>query len=177
MRIIAGALKGRQFQAPKGHRTHPMSEKMRGAIFNSLGDIKDLTVLDAFGGSGALSLEAISRGAKSALAIEIDKNAHKTLLTNISGLNPEEQIKAIQVNASAWSSSNENTTFDVVLLDPPHDDLRSDLLVRISQHTAIKGIMVLSWPGKAKAPIFPDFEEITIKKYGDAQLVFYRRIS
>ena len=66
MRIIAGSLGGRVFKAPSGHRTHPMSEKIRGAIFNALGDISDLTVLDAFTGSGALCFEAVSRGVANA---------------------------------------------------------------------------------------------------------------
>jgi 16S rRNA (guanine966-N2)-methyltransferase len=59
MRIIAGELKGRNIQEPYGHRTHPMSEKVRGAVFNALGDIEGLAVLDAFAGTGALSFEAV----------------------------------------------------------------------------------------------------------------------
>lgn len=61
MRIISGIYGGRTIQSPSGHKTHPMSEKMRGAIFNALGDIKGLSFLDAYGGSGAVALEAISR--------------------------------------------------------------------------------------------------------------------
>jgi 16S rRNA (guanine966-N2)-methyltransferase len=56
MRIISGRLGGRQFEAPKGHKTHPMSEKMRGALFNVLGDISGLNVFDAYGGSGAMGI-------------------------------------------------------------------------------------------------------------------------
>ena len=70
MRIIAGDLKGREFKSPRGRTTRPMSEKTRGALFNTLGDIEGLSVLDGFAGSGALVFEAISRGAVSALAIE-----------------------------------------------------------------------------------------------------------
>ncbi len=55
MRVISGFLGGRNFESPHGHRTHPMSEKVRGAIFGALGDIKGLTVLDAFSGSGRIS--------------------------------------------------------------------------------------------------------------------------
>ena len=60
MRVIAGFLGGRVFESPHGHRTHPMSEKMRGAIFGVLGDIKQLRVLDVFSGSGAVSIDAIN---------------------------------------------------------------------------------------------------------------------
>jgi 16S rRNA (guanine966-N2)-methyltransferase len=80
MRVIAGFLGGRNFDSPGGHRTHPMSDKVRGAVFGVLGDIKGLSVLDAFAGSGALSIEAVSRGAKYAVAIDVDKRAHAVMI-------------------------------------------------------------------------------------------------
>src|ERR1039458_7477259 len=96
MRVIAGFLGGRNFDSPGGHRTHPMSDKVRGAIFGVLGDIKGLTVLDAFAGSGALAIEAISRGAKRAVAIEVDKGAHTVITENIKALGIEDRIKAVR---------------------------------------------------------------------------------
>src|SRR3954464_3149409 len=98
MRIIAGRLGGRQFNSPKGHRTHPMSEKGRGALFNALGDISGLTVLDAFAGSGALSFEAISRRAASVLAIDSDKNAQRAIAENIASLGLSRQVKLIKTS-------------------------------------------------------------------------------
>ncbi|MEI6237412.1 MAG: RsmD family RNA methyltransferase [Candidatus Saccharibacteria bacterium] len=82
MRIVAGNLRGHHFDSPKNAKTHPMSDKMRGALFNMLGDIEGLTVFDAFGGSGALSFEAISRGAKSAIITEVDKYAWAVIKQN-----------------------------------------------------------------------------------------------
>jgi 16S rRNA (guanine966-N2)-methyltransferase len=84
MRIIAGRLGGRHFASPQGRRTHPMSDKMRGALFNALGDIDGLSVLDAFAGSGALAFEAVSRGAGHAVAIDVDKSAQRAIAENIS---------------------------------------------------------------------------------------------
>ena len=86
MRIIAGELRGRQFNSPKGHRTHPMGDRVRTALFNTLGDISDLTILDAFAGSGALTFEAISRGAKSAVTLEIDYDAYEVIQQNAEDL-------------------------------------------------------------------------------------------
>ena len=104
MRIIAGKLGGRMFESPHSARTHPMSEKMRGALFNSLGDISGLAVLDAFAGTGACGFEAISRGAGSVLAIEHDTDAFKTIMRNIESLGLEEEVQAVRGRVNGWAS-------------------------------------------------------------------------
>ncbi len=176
MHIIAGSLGGRMIQAPHGHRTHPMADKIRGALFNILGDIDGLTVLDAFAGSGALSLEAISRGAKSALAIDQDKNAYSQILKNLRMLEVEDQIKATRANASSWSDHNPDAQFDIIILAPPYDHLQESLLAKLTRHAAVRGLLVLDWPGHKQAPQFDGFEQVKAKNYGDAQLAFYRKI-
>lgn len=175
MRIIAGKLGGRAFGSPKARTTHPMSEKARGALFNTLGDIEGLSVLDPFGGSGALAFEAISRGAKHATILEIDKNAYSNILQNIRILKIEQQIKTIRANAKSWSNNNKDTKFDLVLLDPPYNDLDRQLLQKLCAHTKDGGLTVLSWPGREQAPPFEGLEIVTAKNYGDNQLVFYRK--
>ena len=102
MRIIAGQLKGNMFASPHGNRTHPMSDKVRGALFNALGDIEGLTVLDAFAGSGALAFEALSRGAASATLLKKDKPAQRAISENIVTLNVEKRTKLIRASANAW---------------------------------------------------------------------------
>lgn len=177
MRVIAGTLGGRTIHEPRGHRTHPMSEKLRGALFNALGDIEGLSVLDGFAGSGALSIEAISRGANHATATEIDKQAYSQVLQNLRGLQIEDQVKAVRANASGWSDNNAQKRFDIVLLDPPYDDLQITLLKKIVERHAKKGgTVVLSFPGNSKLPNFKDMKMLSQKNYGDAQLVFYRRL-
>lgn len=111
MRVIAGICGGRIFESPHGHRTHPMSEKMRGAIFASLGDLHDLNILDAFSGSGALGIEAVSRGAKSVISIEVDKRAHSIIEKNIKSLSLDEQIKSVRAYVNAWSTRHPNQFF------------------------------------------------------------------
>ncbi len=175
MRIIAGTLGGRQFEAPKGHRTHPMSDKVRGGLFNSLGDINGLSVLDGFAGSGALSFEAVSRGAKSAVAIEIDRSAHDTIVKNVEHLGLDQQIKAIRANVGSWSDNNPDAKFDIVFAAPPYDDLRLPLLNKLTMHVKQDGLYVLDWPGKQNPPQFDDLKLLSNKNYGDAQLVFYRK--
>jgi 16S rRNA (guanine966-N2)-methyltransferase len=176
MRVIAGYLGGRNFAGPRGHRTHPMSDKMRGALFGALGDIKGLSVLDAFAGSGALAIEAISRGAKHATAIEVDKSAHTVIKANLKELNLQDRIKATRAFAGAWSTRNQAQLFDLILLDPPYDDIPYRDLKKLPRHLKPDGVMVLSWPGKMERLKFPGFEVIQSKRYGDSQLVFYRRL-
>jgi 16S rRNA (guanine966-N2)-methyltransferase len=177
VRVIAGWLGGRNFNSPNGHRTHPMSEKMRGAIFGTLGDIKGLTVLDAFAGSGALAIEALSRGAASAVAIEVDKRAHTVLGENIKSLNLKDRIKAIRAFAGAWSTRHQAQFFDLIFVDPPYDNLPYRDLKSLPRHLTDKGTLVLSWPGKMEALKFDGLEAVQTKHYGDAQLVFYQKIS
>lgn len=177
MRIISGFLKGRQFNSPPGHRSHPMSDKVRGALFSSLGDIKGLTALDGFAGSGGLSFEALSRGAAHVTAVEIDKTAHKTIEINAKALGAAKQIKAIRANVSSWSDNNESARFDLVLCDPPYDQLQLKILQKLVRHVKHGGVYVLSWPGKLEVPEFIGLNLIQKKLHGDAQLAFYRRIS
>jgi 16S rRNA (guanine966-N2)-methyltransferase len=176
VRVIAGYLGGRPFSETHGHRTHPMGEKIRGAIFNALGDITGLTVLDAYSGTGALSIEAASRGAKSVIAIDIDKNAARTIKDNIALLNIGDTVKFTKANAVAWSRRHQHDRFDIVLLDPPYDDVAIKDLIQLSLLTSAGGVLVLSLPvavgfrlGESK------FTLLTHKVYGDAELLFYRR--
>lgn len=177
MRVIAGRLGGRVFASPHGHRTHPMSEKLRGAIFGTLGDIKGLTVLDAFAGSGALAIEAISRGAASAVAIEVDKGAHKIITENLKELEIEDRVKAVRAFANAWSTRNQAQLFDIIFADPPYDNVPYRDLKHLPRHLKGGGSLVLSWPGRDRPVALEGLTVVKSKDYGDAQLVFYQKIS
>ena len=176
MRVIAGHLKGREFKTPHSHNTHPMSDKVRGAMFNVLGDIEGLTFLDAFAGSGALAIESVSRGAESVIAIDKDNAAHRIIEQNIKELHLSPQIKAVKASAGGWSMHNMEKKFDVVILAPPYDNLQEVLLKKLAKrHVKQNGLLVLDWPGKQKPVDFEKFDVAAQKIYGDAQLVFYRK--
>ena len=176
MRIIAGVLGGRIFDSPGGHRTHPMSEKIRGAIFNSLGDIEGLRVLDPFAGSGALSFEAISRGAAMAVVLDSNKLAYETIRKNIQSLGLEDKIKASLIYAGSWHTRHKNDTFDLVLLDPPYDDLEPETAEKLALHTKKGGVAVFSLPPHGRIVLSEkQFSLLSSKNYGDATLAFYRR--
>lgn len=172
MRVIAGRLKGRQFQSPGGHRTHPMSEKMRGALFNMLGDIDGLTVLDAFAGSGALGFEAISRGAASVLTVDDDRSAQKIIEANILSLQVH-RVRLIKGNVGSWSNKNREAVFDIIVADPPYDKPNEDLLEKLLRHLKPKGILALSWPEEYEMPRLKGVELVQNKTYGNARLLFY----
>ncbi|MDB5176112.1 MAG: methyltransferase [Candidatus Saccharibacteria bacterium] len=175
MRVISGKLGGRNFDSPPGNRTHPMSDKARGALFNALGDIKGLTVLDAFAGSGALSFEAISRGASQVTAIDIETSAVTTIRHNAEVLGVEDRIKVIRSNAAGWTKKAPLVErFDLVLCDPPYDMLQMELVERLAKRTAWGGLLVLSLPPDARVILPESFERLIHKSYGDIELHFYR---
>jgi 16S rRNA (guanine966-N2)-methyltransferase len=176
MRIIAGRLGGRIFESPRGFVTHPMSDRVRGGLFNTLGDITDLSILDAFAGSGALGFEALSRGAGKVLALEIDTSAQRSIEQNAKSLGLRNTFKLVRSSAGGWlSTSSDKLTFDIVLCDPPYNDLQHNLITRLSERVSPKGLLVLSWPGKQEPPTLADFDIVRQKSYGDAQLIFYKR--
>ncbi len=174
MRVIAGRLGGRTFDSPSGHKTHPMSEKMRGAIFNILGDISGLTLLDAYSGSGAIALEAISRGAVGVVAIDSDKKASEVISTNSKNL--DASLKVTRANITSWIDNNPDKYFDIVVCDPPYDDVSITRVQKVSQCTKLGGMVVISLPPDVEVNLGEGFNLRTKKEYGDSTLVFYRRI-
>ena len=176
MRVIAGELGGRFFAGPDSTATHPMAERVRGALFNALGDIAGMTVLDAFGGSGALAFEAISRGAASAVTIERDKRAQKTITQNIETLGLEGRVKLIRGSVGSWSDTSQGAQFDLILCDPPYHDVQLSTVSKLISHVKSNGLMVLSYPGRESAPTVNGVVVVDkSKSYGDAALAFYRK--
>lgn len=176
MRIIAGSLGGRTFDSPGGHRTHPMSDKIRGALFNMLGDITGLTIADLYSGSGAISFEAISRGASSSVAIEADKVAYATIARNIKTLSVDEHVKSHKMFVHSWLNRT-NDQFDIVIADPPYDDLQYKTLDKLHEVVKPGGILVYSLPPSARLVLPDTCKKLSEKSYGDGTLVFYQKIS
>ncbi len=174
MRIIAGEYSSREIKSPKGRKTHPMAEKVRGALFNSLGDVSGLEVLDAYAGSGALAFEALSRGASHAQLIERDHGASKICKQNAEALGLEKATKITQANCGSWSDNNLERKFDLVLCDPPYDKLNFNTISKLSRHLKPNGLMVLSFTGRESAPTVNGVVVVDSRIYGDAALAFYR---
>jgi 16S rRNA (guanine966-N2)-methyltransferase len=153
-----------------------MGERVRGALFNTLGDIDGLTVLDAFAGSGALGFEAISRGAKEATLIEPDKSAHRAIVDNISQLGVSGQTKLINAKAGSWLSTA-SRHFDIVLCDPPYDGVNNQLLAGLAERAVPGGTIVISLPPGRTVELPQAYRPVRKKEFGDATLHFYRKMS
>ncbi len=119
MRVVAGEFKGRRLHAPRGVRTRPTADRVREALFSMLGDVSGARVLDLYAGSGALGIEALSRGAGSALFVERDRPALAALRRNLEAVGADADVK--REDALGFLTRAEGT-FDLVFCDPPYDE-------------------------------------------------------
>ena len=123
MRVVAGTLGGRKLQSPPSSITRPTSDRVRESLFAALGSIDGLTVLDLFSGSGALAIEALSRGARSAVLVERDRSAAKVIAANLAALGlSEPQARLIRGSAqkALEQAAQAAETYDLLFLDPPY---------------------------------------------------------
>lgn len=140
MRVVAGEAGGRRLIAPEGSDTRPTLDRVREAMFNSLvslGAVDDAKVLDLYAGSGALGIEALSRGARSCVFVDSGRDARKAIATNLATTGFIERSLVAPQDAVTWlrqtsaSASSEQSRFDLVLIDPPYaaeDELWSEVL-------------------------------------------------
>lgn len=174
VRLIAGKFGGRFLDAPDTSKTHPMGERIRGSLFNILGDLSGQTVLDAFAGTGSIGLEALSRGATHVTFIERDRIAAKVIANNVHTLGVKTQTSIIKTSVSNWLETSEKTNFDLIIADPPYHDLQLATVSRLAASLKPKGLMILSLPGRESAPTVNGVVVVDKRSYGDAALAFYR---
>lgn len=170
MRIIAGTHRGRRIDAPKGETTRPTSDRVRENAFNLIGPVDGARVLDLFAGSGALGLEALSRGAGSVTFVEADKAACRAIEANLDRL----QLRAAVLCADALrTAANERGTYDLVLLDPPYDFANgAKLAPHLARLLTPDGLVV--WETAARVePAIEGLETRTSRKYGAARLTLF----
>lgn len=175
--ITSGEYRGRKIIAPDTDKTHPMGSREKLALFNAVisvfGPLEDAgSVLDAFCGSGALGLEALSRGAKKAIFIDNSKAAIKATKDNIAALGLEQRTDVLKTDVKFYQS---NEQFSLILIDPPYDSFYRDDFEHLSKQLATDGVLVLSHPGSIDpAQVFQDLDLISTKKYADANISIYK---
>lgn len=176
MRIIAGTYGGRIIKTPVKKSIHPMSERIRGAIFNSLQvELVDKNILDAFAGSGALGLEALSRGAKQATFVEKDRQAASIIKQNLETLNVhQDNYQIIPTTILNWlDKSPNNLRFDLIFADPPYHDLQNQTVLSLKNLLIPDGKLILSQPKSVKSLEIPDLQIIDERIYAEAKIIYY----
>lgn len=178
VRIISGTYGGRTIDAPGRATTHAMSERARNAMFNSLGDqVRDKAVLDAFAGSGALGIEALSRGAKSAVFVEKDRIAAKIIQNNIDLLGISGQSKVVKAGVASWIDTSDYQRFDLIFADPPYTDMQLSTVVKLFALLKVGGTMVLSHPGNGEVPNQHGIVVVDNRSYGSLHLTYFQKTS
>ena len=172
MRIIAGTQRGRRIAAPKGLATRPTGDRVREAAFNLIGPVDDARVFDLFAGSGAMGLEALSRGAASVTFVESDRAACRTISENLEKL---KLTGARVVCADAvWTVRGESRTYDLVLVDPPYEawaELEPKLAEHLPKVLARDGLLVVETSSRVE-PALP-LPLRTSRRYGSARLTLF----
>ena len=177
VRIISGKFGGRMIQSPGSELTHPMSDRVRGSLFNIISnEITGSDVLDVFAGTGSLGLEAISRGASSAIFIERDRLASKILAENIETLGVKDLTVSVQIGVSTWIDKNKDKLFDLIFVDPPYNDMQFSVISRLGESLKPNGMMILSHPSRVEVPLFQGLKIVDNRSYGTASLTFYNKM-
>jgi 16S rRNA (guanine(966)-N(2))-methyltransferase RsmD len=168
MRVIAGRFGGRTLRAPRGRDTRPTSDRVREAVFSILGPLDDLRVLDLFAGSGALALEALSRGAAQATLIDRAPAAIAAITHNVNALGVGAEVRASTAQAFLERAREAGRQYDLVFVDPPY---RQASALGPALSTALPPVLA---PGARvvlesdrRAPLDLDLPLLTERRYGD----------
>ena len=171
VRVIAGEYRGRRIEAPKGTTTRPTSDFVRETAFNLIGPVDGAAVLDLYAGSGALGIEALSRGAERALFVDSSREACRTIDANLETLG----LKATVLCQDAERAlASERGPYDLILADPPYDFAAYNRLAPdFTRLLADDGLAVLQTPAKAE-PVLEGLNVRTSRRYGSARLTLFQ---
>ena len=178
MRVIAGELKGQRLLAPRGWKVRPTSDRVREAIFSALGEVGGARVLDLYCGTGALAIEALSRGAAAATLVDRDT---RPALGNVERLGLGERAELVRAEAGRWLAINaeapESPRFDLVFVDAPYrlaDRVGQELNTRLPHLLAEGGRAIVE--SAARRPLRLDsLEQLRKRRYGGTDVTFYAR--
>jgi 16S rRNA (guanine966-N2)-methyltransferase len=173
VRVVAGAFRGRRLQAPRGRRTRPTADRVREALFSMLGDVSGAWVLDLYAGSGALGIEALSRGAASAVFVESDARAATIVERNLAALGLEQTV--VRQDVERFLARAE-TRFDLVFCDPPYDSAPrvADALAERLPAVTSEGARIVTESDKRR-PLELPFALLRERTYGDTRIAIHAR--
>jgi 16S rRNA (guanine966-N2)-methyltransferase len=171
VRVVAGAFKGRRLVAPRGSRTRPTADRVREALFSMLGDVSGARVLDLYAGSGALGIEALSRGAESAVFVERDRGALEALRGNLEAIGADAEVRRQDV---ARFLARPEGTFDLVFCDPPYDGapaIAEALVEALPAMTAQEARIVTE--SDKRNPLLLPLPLVVERAYGDTRIAIH----
>jgi 16S rRNA (guanine966-N2)-methyltransferase len=174
VRVVAGRLGGRRLAAPRGRATRPTSDRVREAVFSILGSVDGARVLDLFAGSGAMAIEALSRGASEATLVDSSAAAVAAIRRNLEGLGLEAEVRRQNVHTVLERARRDGRQYDLVFVDPPYrraSGLGESLSEAIAPVLAT-GARVVAESDK-RAPLELDLAVSSQRKYGDTLISFY----
>ena len=175
MRIIAGTHRGHRIAAPKGRDTRPTSDRVRENAFNLIGPVDDADVLDLFAGSGAMGLEALSRGAASATFVESDRDACRVINANLDKLKLNATVLCQDALTALRADARAGTRYDLVLLDPPYrrfSSLQNAMISHLPEILAPDGLLVYETAAEDE-PALDGLTVRTSRKYGSKRLTLF----
>ena len=171
IRITSGNLRGRSIKSPRSSLTHPMGSREKLALLNMVaGILPGARVLDAFAGSGALGIEAISRGASYAVFVEKAPKVARVIKENLASLGISEKAEVICEDASSFTSAEK---FQLIIADPPYDKFQGTKLDNLAEMLDNEGILALSHPGEA--PEIAGLKLLKTSAYANARISLYRQ--
>lgn len=179
MRIVAGRYRGQRLTAPKTQTTRPTSDRVREALFNILGSIQDFRVLDLFSGTGAIALEALSRGAQQATCVEKDRKALAALKDNAARLQVGSHLSIVPQDVHRFCRQNPPLLFDLIFADPPWAEAHPFVEAHgksLSRWLSDSGYLILERDRKDTPP--PELVGLKgpdLRTYGDTLLAIYRK--
>ena len=179
MRVIAGTFKGRQLKAPTWEGLRPTSDKLRETLFNVLADrVGGARVMDGYAGTGAVGLEALSRGARHVTFVEQDRRAQALIEENLSRCGVRSGYVIIRADAARGArtllADASFVPFDLVLLDPPYNQASVDVLRSLAPLVAVRGLLVLEHAQRQGSPeSVSDLIRTRLLRSGDSALSFY----
>jgi 16S rRNA (guanine(966)-N(2))-methyltransferase RsmD len=185
MRIISGSLRGRRLHAPPGGGVRPTPDRVRESVFNILGQrLDEMTFLDLFAGSGAMGLEAVSRGARRVVLVEQDPGACDVIRRNIAHLECEDRatLLARRVELALETMERAGDAFDVVFADPPYSDppeMLARLVARLDRASLVArdGCLVLQHKRGLPAPGSAGFRARRARNYGITSILVLDRLT
>ena len=178
MRIITGKHRSRVLETLEGNNTRPMMGVMKESVFNTIGPYFDeIEILDLFGGSGALSLEAISRGAKHSYIVELSRDAVKVITNNVKSLKEENSVSIMNMDYKIALKKLEGKQFDLIFLDPPYRlNIVNELLDYLKEHGFLKsGSIIVAHYVKGNAKIDQELKLIKNDARGTAEFAIYEK--